>query len=292
MGRRLARVAKSCARSHALADPSDLAGQQPDGAPISFRRNTISAQIHAVLRRDIIEGRRVPRATLSEQEIAAGFGVSRTPVREAMIKLAEEGLVEIFPQYGSFVAPIKLREVFDCQFAREAVECAAVEKAAGRLDEFQDRQLKAVIARQRALQRPGDRDGFFGADEDLHRLILKLAGHGTAWHFVESTKAQMDRVRHLAITIPRKQAAILAEHEAVVDRLLARDRAGAVDAMRVHLRGIFRTIELLRDATHDYFVEEDDGAAGPAPQAVNDELPGSRQPRKYVRTKSQQPNRS
>src|SRR6516165_10817411 len=117
------------------------AGSNPGGLS-SFRRNTLSTQVHAVLRSDIIAGRLAPRAMLSEQEIAAGFGISRTPVREAMIKLAEEGLVEIFPQYGSFVAPIKLRDVFDSQFVREALECAAVDKAIDRLDAPQDHALR------------------------------------------------------------------------------------------------------------------------------------------------------
>ncbi len=257
MRRRPARIAKTeLLKTELLAERAE---SNPAGRSISFRRNTIGAQIHAVLRRDIITGRLAPRAMLSEQDIAAGFGISRTPVREAMIKLAEEGLVEIFPQYGSFVAPIKLRDVFDSQFVREALECAAVEKAVQRLDELQDRQLKAVIARQRALQRPREREAFFRADEDMHMLILNIAGHGTAWHFVESAKVQMDRVRHFAITIARKQASILAEHEAVVDRLLARDRDGAVDAMRTHLRGIFRTIEMLRNEKNDYFADEDCG---------------------------------
>ncbi len=277
MGRRLARIAKT----ELLAERTE---SNPAGRAISFRRNTIGAQVHAVLRHDIIAGRRAPRAMLSEQEIAAGFGISRTPVREAMIKLAEEGLVEIFPQYGSFVAPIKLREVFDSQFAREALECAAVAKAVERLDELQDRQLRAVIGRQRALQRPQQRDAFFRADEDMHMLILKIAGHGTAWHFVESAKAQMDRVRHFAMTIARKQASILAEHEAVVDRLLARDRDGAVEAMRTHLRGIFRTIEMLRNEKNDYFAEEDSGS----PASNQRSAMPSRQPRKYVKSKTQQ----
>ncbi len=114
-------------------------------------------------------------------------------------------------------------------------------------------------------------------------LILKIAGHGTAWHFVESAKVQMDRVRYFAITIARKQALILAEHEAVVDRLLARDRDGAVDAMRAHLRGIFRTIEMLRNEKNDYFADEDGGApAGDQRSAMP-----SRQPRKYVKSKTQ-----
>src|SRR6516165_6404833 len=117
------------------------AESDPAGRLVSGRRNTLSTQVHAVLRAEIIAGRLAPRAMLSEQDIAAGFGVSRTPVCEAMIKLAEEDLVEIFPQYGSFVAPIKLRDVFDSQFVREALECAAVERAVERLDDLQDRQL-------------------------------------------------------------------------------------------------------------------------------------------------------
>lgn len=279
MGRRLVRIAKTELLTTELL--AKRAESDRAGRPISLRRNTISAQIHAVLRRDIITGRLAPRAMLSEQDIAAGFGISRTPVREAMIKLAEEGLVEIFPQYGSFVAPIKLRDVFDSQFVREALECAAVAKAVEQLDELQDRQLKAVIGRQRALQRPREREAFFRADEDMHMLILKIAGHGTAWHFVESAKVQMDRVRHFAITIARKQASILAEHEAVVDRLLARDRDGAVGAMRAHLRGIFRTIEMLRNEKNDYFADDDLGS----PVGNQRSAAPSRQPRKYASRK-------
>ncbi len=264
MARRLARDPVD----HVVARAPGAAGE---GAPISLRRNTIAAQIHALLRRDIVAGRLLPRATLAEQELAGRFGVSRTPIREAMIKLSEEGLVEIFPQYGSFVAPIKLAEVFDAQFARESLECAAVEKAVARIEAADDKALKALIARQRLLLRAGDQDGFFRADEDLHALILRIAGHASAWHIVENTKAQMDRVRYLAMTIPRKQSLVVAEHAAVVDNLLARDRRGAVEAMRVHLRGIFRTIEILSREKHDYFAQEQGEvlAGVPRPAAGN-----------------------
>src|SRR5260370_12947878 len=173
MSRRLARVPKT----ELLAEHAE---SNRAGRLISFRRSTLGAQVDAGVRRDIIPGRLAPGAMLSEQDIAAGFGISRTPVREAMIKLAEEGLVEIFPQYGSFVAPIKLRDVFDSQFVREALECAAVEKAVQRLDELQDRQLKAVIAPQRALQRPREREAFFPADADMPMLSPNIAGHRTA----------------------------------------------------------------------------------------------------------------
>jgi DNA-binding GntR family transcriptional regulator len=282
MGRRasrLAKPAKPVMAASGLAETVSGRVSRPHAAPPSFRRTTISAHIHAALRHDIIIGRLAPRAMLSEQEFSVRFGVSRTPVREAMIKLAEEGLVEIFPQYGSFVAPIKLLDVFDSQFAREALESAAVEKAVDRLDRRQGDDLRATIARQRAALRPQDRDAFFRADEDMHMLILRIAGHADAWRFVESAKAQMDRVRHIAMTLPRKQASILAEHEAVVDRMLARDARGAVEAMRVHLRGIFRTIETLRNENNEYFA---DGQADETVQKATPAIP--RQTRKYVRS--------
>lgn len=279
LGRRLARAAKSgAAPTQAVNGRAVRAIARANGAPIAFRRTTISAQIHTVLRRDIIVGRLAPGVMLSEQEFAERFGVSRTPVREAMIKLAEEGLVEIFPQYGSFVAPIKLLDVFDSQFAREALECAAVAKAAAHLDKTKDAELDAAIASQRSLVRPQHRDEFFRADEAMHMLIFRLAGHETAWRFVESAKAQMDRVRHLAITLPRKQASILAEHEAVIERMLARDRKGAVEAMRAHLRGIFRTIEVLRGDNSEYFADIADEAL----QTVAP--PPTRASRKYLRS--------
>jgi DNA-binding GntR family transcriptional regulator len=270
MARRVTRSAESLAANGSAG--TARAVSHPDAHRTPLRRNTISSQVHAALRREIIVGRLAPRAMLSEQEFAVRFGISRTPVREAMIKLAEEGLVEIFPQYGSFVAPIKLPDVFDSQFAREALECAAVKKATENLDKAGDTELKAVIDRQRSSLRPQSRDAFFRADEDMHILIFKIAGHANAWRFVEGAKAQMDRVRHIAITMPRKQASILAEHQSVVDRMLARDSRGAVEAMRAHLHGIFRTIEMLRNDNSTYFADEHEPATPQAP----------RQTRKYV----------
>ena len=135
------------------------------------------------------------------------------------------------------------------------------------MDKLHDAQLEAEIARQRSLLEPKHRDVFFRADEDLHILILTIAGQATAWQFVESAKMQMDRVRHIAITLPRKQVSILAEHEAVVDRLLARDREGAVEAMRAHLRGIFRTVARLKDEKGDYFVDHEEQASPARPRS-------------------------
>ena len=235
---------------------------------VPMRRQTIAVQVRALLRRDIIAGRLLPRAMLSEQELSQRFGVSRTPIREALIKLAEENLIEIYPQYGSFVAPIKLREVFDSQFVRESLECSAIERAIEKIDASQAKALTAVLQHQRVLHRAGDHEEFFLADERMHALIMEIAGHANAWRQVENAKAQMDRVRFLSMRNVRKKPSVITEHTLIVDRLVHRDRDGAVPAMREHLRGLFRSIEILAASDPGYFAGEAGGTSGPPPRVA------------------------
>jgi GntR family transcriptional regulator, rspAB operon transcriptional repressor len=237
------------------------------GRFIIDRRATITQQAFRYLRREIIDGRLLPRAPLSEQELAQRLGVSRTPVREALIKLANEGLVDIYPQFGTFVAPIKLAEVFDSQFIRESLECAAIERAVERIDATQATALQRILDSQRAYQRAGERQAFFQADEDMHALLVSIAGHGTVWSIIQNAKAQMDRVRHLSIRSELKLSAIVAEHTAIIDRVVHRDREGALAAMRAHLHGLFRSVEMLAQENRQYFAAEGEGAPRRAARA-------------------------
>ena len=152
------------------------------------------------LRREIIKGQLLPRSLLSEQDLSQRFGVSRTPVREALIKLAEENLVETYPQYGSFVAPIKLRDVFDSQFVREALECAPSSGQWSGWMRCSPRRSPRCWTASVPCTVPRHRR-FFEADERMHALIVEIAGHAQAWRQVENAKAQMDRVRHLTVRL-------------------------------------------------------------------------------------------
>jgi DNA-binding GntR family transcriptional regulator len=228
---------------------------------VAMRRQTIGVQIHGFLRREIITGHLLPRVMLSEAELSQRFGVSRTPVREALLKLAEESLVETYPQYGTFVSPIAIADVLDNQFVREAIECSAIERAMDRAGEKEFRALTRIMERQAHLEAAGDDEQFFQADEQLHECFLELAGHPQAWRVVESAKAQLDRVRRLTIRLPRKLSSVVAEHRVIVDRFIAQDRPGAVEAMRTHLRGVFRSIEILQAENPDYFAPAGGGGA-------------------------------
>jgi DNA-binding GntR family transcriptional regulator len=230
----------------------------------SRRQATISVQIHQRLRASIVSGDMVPRQPLSENELAASLGVSRTPVREALGKLEEEGLVQIIPQYGTFVAPIVPEHVYGNQFIREALECACLEAAAVRCTESHGRQLRALIARQRAAESDS---AFFSADDAMHCLLMAIGGQEHAWRIVEAAKLHLDRVRHLAVRNTVKRRLIIREHSSIVDRVVAGDAAGATLAMRTHLRGVYASIGDVMSA-HPQFFSDVPNDARPSRRSV------------------------
>jgi GntR family transcriptional regulator, rspAB operon transcriptional repressor len=238
----------------------------PDWALVSARQSTAALQVHALLRRQIVEGKLVPRQRLSENELSAQLGISRTPIREAFGKLEEERLVEIIPQYGTFVAPIRIDDVYDNQFVRETMECGALAKAVERVTAEDARELRAILDRQ-SRHRTGDAVPFFEADEAMHAKLMAIAGHQRAWLIVDLAKVHLDRVRRLAARSTAKRAAVLEEHRAIIDRVIHRDAAGAVAAMASHLRRVFQSVEPVMQQHPEFFTDVPAGAP-PARQRV------------------------
>ena len=221
------------------------------------RRFTIAMQIHAHLRQQVVAGVLRPLQCLSEKELAASMGVSRTPVREALGKLEEEGLVQIRPQYGTFVAPILVDGVNSSQFVREALECAAVREAARRCTTGDHERLAEILKRQTAEVSDA---AFFEADDLLHRTLMGIAGQDTAWRVVHAAKATIDRVRYLSVQQPSKRKDILVEHRRIVDAVTARDEAAAAEAMRAHLQGVFASTERTMRQHPEFFGSQADTA--------------------------------
>jgi DNA-binding GntR family transcriptional regulator len=210
--------------------------------------------VHEQLR--IISGELAPGAPLSENDLAAELSVSRTPVRESLILLAEEDLVQVFPQLGSFVSRVDMAHVADAQFVREAIEVASLRDAVTRLDPARLDELHDVLARQRAAE--ADVEEFFRLDEQFHQMLLDIGGHAGAWRSVETAKAHLDRARRLGLRMVSPVAALVAQHAAVVDGLAAGDLGAAEDAMREHLRAVFGDIERIRARSPELFTGGDD----------------------------------
>jgi DNA-binding GntR family transcriptional regulator len=206
-----------------------------------------------MLRDRIIRGDIVPGVRISETEIASAYAVSRQPVREAFIKLAEEALVEVRPQRGTFVTLISVPAVLTARFIREAVEADIVRRVAEVATEAALKSLDACLAEQRALDPTAPGEEFMKVDEEFHRQLAELAGHAPVADHLENLKIHMNRVRHISARQVSRDR-LISQHSDVVDAIRMRDPARAEQAMRIHLQEIVGDLPGIVDAQPDCFI--------------------------------------
>ena len=211
-----------------------------------LRQATMATRVFEALRQAIVQLQLSPGNPLSEADIARQLGVSRQPVREAFIKLAEVGLVDIRPQRGTFVRPISVRDVRNARFLREAIEVAVVRKAAAEATSEQVRALRRIVQDQRDVAtHGGDTADFLRLDEAFHQAIAAAASCEEAWRVVEGLKAQMDRVRYLSLPDATPLETIIGQHERIVDAIGRASPGEAEAAMRHHLSEILISLPKL-----------------------------------------------
>ena len=215
---------------------------------------SIGNQLHRLLRASIIEGQLLPGQIISEIEMSKRFAISRQPVREAFIKLAEERLVEVRPQRGTFVRKISVKEVLDARHLREIIEVSIIREVTQKHDAALIQQLRQLIAQQNQST-PGDARAFLELDEEMHRTLALHAGREYAWRVTESIKAQMNRVRFLSYDFASSKFDLAGEHAAIVDAIEAGDADHAARLMESHLRGILKTLPLVVSQYPDYFTD-------------------------------------
>lgn len=220
-----------------------------------FRRaepQSIGAQLHRILRSEIIQGDLAPGQAISEVETSRRFSISRQPVREAFIKLGEEKLIEVLPQRGTYVRKISVRDVLDARHLREVIEVSIVREVALNRDREVVRTLRELIAKQQQVK-PGDSRAFLALDESLHKALALYAGREYAWRVTEGIKAQMDRVRFLAYDFATPSPQLIAEHASIVDAIETGDPDLAARRMQGHLQGILASLPLIAKQYPEHF---------------------------------------
>jgi DNA-binding GntR family transcriptional regulator len=196
------------------------------------------------LRRRIRELALVPGAPLRKEEIALELGVSRAPVSDAISRLAEEGLIDVFPQHGSFVALIRSSDVRESLFVRTALEVEAMRRLAPVANPQTLAVLDANIAAQVDALEKGNLEHFYDLDEALHAAMFGAIETPRALRLLEAARAPLDRVRRLALPDQGRPEQTLAEHRALVEAIRSGDGEYAAAAMRAHLTMVGRAIEL------------------------------------------------
>lgn len=185
-----------------------------------------------------------PGASLNELEIAAALGTSRTPVREAIRKLEQEGLVMRYPNRGAIVTKLSMTDVLEIWQLREILEPAACRLAADRIDrDALARIERDLIDLKEQETGPEAYEAFLQADVSLHGLIVDATGNATLRQVLEMLNARIVQAR--VVTSPGRFRHAVAEHLAIIAALKARDAQEAIEAMRRHLESARQGLVLL-----------------------------------------------
>lgn len=203
--------------------------------PPRDRSRQAAPQVFDYLRERIIALELTPGTVLSRQELQLQFGLSSTPIRDALMRLAEEELVEIFPQHATRVSPIDLKLTRQAHFLRRSIETEAVQQLAQQPDPDLIAALRRTLALQLSLADGGDFSAFNDADQAFHRQLYEAAAVPGLWHLVRRQSGHIDRLRRLYLPIAGRPRQIVADHTAIVDAIESGDPEHARAALRHHL---------------------------------------------------------
>jgi DNA-binding GntR family transcriptional regulator len=226
------------------------------GAVRSTAGQKIATSVYQRVREDILSLALKPGAAISEKELALAYGVSRTPVREALLRLADEGLVEIVPKSGTVVTRIPAHRLPETIVVRTALEQVTVRNAARRASLSDFMGLRTLLQRQLEAAEAGDEEAFHAADEAFHAAIAEAAGFPGIWTLVQQVKIQVDRFRRLTLPQAGRMARVQRDHSEIVAALEARDGERAAVAMAAHLDRLQASLAGIIRAYPDYFEEE------------------------------------
>lgn len=213
------------------------------------RSRQAAPQIADVLRERILALDLPPGTVLPRAELAERFGVSQTPVRDALTKLGEEGLVDIFPQHATIVSRIDVPAALRAHFLRRALELEIVrELASRRASELATvlPLLRARIAEQKRALAAKDYGTFTRADHAFHHEMYVAAGVAELWPLIRQRSGHVDRLRRLNLPAKGKAQAVLRDHAAITDAIEARRPDAAQAALRAHLAGTLTFVEEVR----------------------------------------------
>lgn len=221
--------------------------------PLGGFEGTLSNRVYLSLKDAILTLAYKPGQILRKQQVCEALNVSRSPVSEAVARLASERLVTIMPQAGTYVARFSMEEIRESAFLREALELAAVEFLAPVITGDQILQLRRNLRVQEALVEDGDVAGFYEKDAEMHALLMGFTGFRRLGKMADTVWLQVARARRLILPEPGRVADTLAEHRRIIEALAAGDAEAARDATRHHLRQLLTYLEPLEQSRPDLF---------------------------------------
>ncbi len=212
------------------------------------------AQIYQALRTAILAMDLAPGSIISEAEIGARFGASRTPVREALSQLRDAGLVMTLASRGNFVTKLNADKIREARFLREALEVACVARLVETgLTKAVEADLTECLVRQQAALDAGNEVAFRAEDDRFHQTLARATGYDRVAHVLEHEKMQLDRLRVLSSRDRAYLDTLHIQHCQIFDAIRARDMRLAITTTQTHLRMILTVLVELAATHAGYF---------------------------------------
>jgi DNA-binding GntR family transcriptional regulator len=214
-----------------------------------------AAQVFERLREMIVGLELVPGAVVNRLELQEGFGLSSTPIRDALMRLAEDDLVDIVPQSATRVSLIDIAKAHEAQFLRRAIELEAVTTLCTAPDKSVVGELKDIVAQQKELATRADFPAFDALDRRFHRRLYEAAGVGSLDALVRQRSGHVDRLRRLNLPVTGKMQEIIRDHAAITKAIAAGKTDEAQFRIRDHLSRSLGYSPALRERHPTYFKE-------------------------------------
>ncbi|OEU96174.1 GntR family transcriptional regulator [Streptomyces oceani] len=225
-----------------MSSPSATTEPQPDLRPADepqaapAKQPPAAERVYAHVKQAVLERRYEGGMLLTEGELAEAVGVSRTPVREALLRLEVEGLLTLYPKKGALVRPVSAQEIADVVETRQLVEDHAVRKAAAHVPAGLPDRLEEILAEQRAMAEAGDLTRMAVSDRCFHAEIVRATGNAILVRLYDQLR---DRQLRMGVAVmhahPERVAKNITEHAAILDAIRAGDAEAAAAAVRRHV---------------------------------------------------------
>ncbi|SHE38456.1 transcriptional regulator, GntR family [Litoreibacter ascidiaceicola] len=217
------------------------------------KRRTSVDDIFDYLHEQIASLQLKPGDKISEAEIAADFGVSRQPVRDAFGRLANLDLLLIRPQRATEVRRFSMRQIEKSRFIRTAIETEVLHRAAAKCDTMGAAQLDAELIQQQAVAEAKDVERFGQLDYDFHRTLCEIAEADYAFDVILEEKAKVDRLCMLGMEKEQRMPELVADHREIAEAIKVHDANKAVEAGLKHLSRLDDTIARITATNANYF---------------------------------------
>ncbi|MES5098520.1 GntR family transcriptional regulator [Agrobacterium sp. BA1120] len=216
------------------------------------RSRQVALQIYEILHRRILTVELVPGTVLSRASLQLEFGVSQTPVRDALMRLQEDGVVDVYPQYATVVSKIDIRHAQQAQFLRLSLELEAVTRLTKDSPAATAAELTDILEKQKIFASPETYDSFDAADREFHRKLYERADILDLWTNVRRQSVHLDRLRRLNLPMPGKMQTVLRDHQSIIDGIRSENPAEAAAALRKHLSGTLSITGLISERFPEY----------------------------------------